>query len=471
MQAVLTKYWLAIHVALLLFASWASLFLSRASVFVFLLWMSLMAVEALVLLPTVRKSETLADARLRVGQTIVRDPFFYLGLSVVGIVVVQWLNSGCSLVYLPDGDVWQRKPPAIPWAPFSVEPGDALRYVSIFSASFLGGLILRHSVGKAGKRALLTVASIFSGILACYMVWQACLGRVPYAGLALNPGASAYGSFFGFWLLLGMGAYLETLARGQRVAKAFFVFGFIGNLAGMLFFSSAIELVLYLVVTLLFLVYWLAYVRTFATKAMQVLFFLVVLATVASVVVSVVFMFPGNPVITKLRSLAEFGQAWADMSGARGIRVSAAIKIWKEHLWVGVGANGFFHFVGTAVEGKAWGLIKNDPDFVYNDGLQALCEFGVLGASLLGAGVVTLLVPVCYRMRLVWMQGGGEKKGGTSFLLRLSPFVGAGLCATILCFFESWVSNPFRSPGLLTSWVFVMATLPSFLPVNGRAVA
>ena len=138
---------------------------------------------------------------------------------------------------------------------------------------------------------------------------------------------------------------------------------------------------------------------------------------------------------------------------------------------MGVGANGFFHYVGTVVEGKEWALIKNDQSFVLNDSLQFLCEFGVLGVSLLGAGVVALIVPVCYRARLAWQQGDGKGNDGRLFLLRVSPYVVTGVSAAILCGLDSWLSNPFQSVDLLTSCVFVMSILPSFLPATSRMAA
>ena len=318
---------------------------------------------------------------------------------------------------------------------------------------------------------MLQGAAALSGCVACLMVWQACRGVEPYVALAKSPGVCTSGSFFGFWLVLGMGGYVDALARGQRATGALFLLGFLGNLLGMLFFSSALALVLYAVVALLLAAYWMVYLNAAVSKGVQFKLFLVTLIVVASVVFTVLFAFPGNPVVSKLESLVEFGKYWGDLSETREVRMTAALKIWKEHPWVGVGADGFFHYVGTVVEGKDWALIKNDQAYVYNDCLQFLCEFGVLGASLMGAVVVALIVPVCYRARLAWQHGGEADNESRVFLLRVSPLVFTGVCATALCFIESWVANPFRSAGLVTSWVFVLATLPAFLPARGRTTA
>ncbi len=469
MQTVLTKYWLAIHVAALLFASWIGLFLPPVSGYVHLLWFSLMAVEALVLLPTVRKGETLADTRLRVGRSLVQDPFFYLGLTVLAFVVAQWLNSGCSLVYLSDADVWRHSLPPVPWAPFSVEPRAALTSVSVFAACFFGGLILRNSVGRMGKRLLLQSASALSGGVACYMTWQAASGIAPYADTALHPGACSAGSLFGFWLLVGMGAYVDAVSREQRGARVLFIFGFLGNLLGMLFFAGLLALVLYSAAALLLVFYWLFYLNGIASKAVQLKLFLTTVGVIAGLVFILIWVFPDNPVAAKARVVGELASRWEALSEAKEVRTTAVWKIWKEHPWIGVGANGFFHYVGTVVEGKEWALLRKDQAYVFNDTLQFLCEMGVLGVSILGAGVVALLVPLCYRARLAWQQGGEDgADAGRGFLLRISPLIVTGVLATALCAVESWVSSPFRSAGLLTSWVFVIAMLPSFFQTKSR---
>lgn len=471
MQTVLTKYWLTIHLAVILFASWGALLLPNVPRFVFLLWLSLMAVEAMVLLPTVRANETLAGARLRVFRSVVQDPFFYLGLFLLGVVVVQQLNSGCALTYLSDADIWQYSLPPVPWAPSCVDAKDAMMYVSVFAACFVGGLILRNSVGKTGKRFLLQGAAALSGLVACVMIWQT-LGGTQHSGVAASGCViRTQGSFFGFWLVVGMGGYVDAVAREQRATGMLFVSGVLGNFAGMLFFSSAHMCVLYTVVALLFAVYWLIYLNTLVSKAVQLKLFLMVLTVVTVGTVAMLFVFPHNALVPKIEAFFEFDKYWTALTETRNVRTEAALKIWKEHPWMGVGANGFFHYVGTVVEGKDWALIKNDQSFVLNDSLQFLCEFGVLGVSLLGAGVVALIVPVCYRARLVWQQGDGKGNDGRLFLLRVSPYVVTGVSAAILCGLESWLSNPFQSVALLTSWVFVMAILPSFLPATSRMAA
>jgi len=113
MQKFLTKYWLASQMVLLFVAVSMSLFSTETTGKNYLFWLALFAVESLLLLPTVFKEESITEARKRVVRSLEGDPFTYVGLVLIGIISIQWMNSGCSLIYLPDADVWKFSlPPA-----------------------------------------------------------------------------------------------------------------------------------------------------------------------------------------------------------------------------------------------------------------------------------------------------------------------------------------------------------------------
>ena len=471
MQKVLTKFWLTIHVGLVLFVPWFYLSQPHRHGLVPLLWLSLIAIEVAVLLPSVRRGENFADARMRVLRATVADPFFYLGLAILGFAAVQWLNSGCELLYLPDADIWQFSTPGVSWAPFSVETTASLTNVSVFSACVAGCICLRHAVSLTGKRYLLQAAVSFSGALATYSVWQACRVVEPQVGYAFGLEGCALGAFFGFWLILGMGVFAEALARGQRGLEIFFMLGVVGNLVGALFFSKAVMIVLYAVIAALLFFYWMTYLNAHVPKHVQLKLFLVSLVVVFGVAAALIYVFPENPVAGKVAGLFPLDQYWHALSETRQVRMTAAMKIWQDHPWVGVGADGVRHFVGSVVGDKDWHLLKVDSACVYNDCLQFLCEYGLLGFGLLLSATITLMVPVCYRARIAWKHGDLDENERRIFLFRISPVVLTGVVATGVCFLESWIGSPFRSPSVLVSWVIVLAVLPDFMPANARTTA
>jgi len=471
MQKVLTKYWLTVHVGLVLFFPFLYLSQPHTLGFIPLLWLSFVALETAILLPSVRRGETLADARLRVIRAVLKDPFFYLGVSVLLFVIFQWLNSGCKLMYLPDADIWQFTPPAVPWAPFSVEAQTSLTNVAVFFASVVGCLCLRHAVSQTGKRYLLQATVSLSGLLACYSVWRTSCGVEPYVAYAFGREGCALGAFFGFWLMLGMGVFADAMARGQRGFEMFFLLGVVGNLVGMLFFSKALLLVLYVALAFLLFLYWLCYLNVHVAKHVQLKLFLMSAVVMISLSVALIYVFPANPVSAKMQGLLSFERCWHSLAETKNIRTTAALKIWQDHPWVGVGVDGFQHFIGSVVNDKDWRLIKVDQPCVYNDSLQFLCEYGLLGFGLLFSSVITLLVPICHRTRIAWKMGGLDENGSRLVLLRISPLVLTGVLATGACFLESWFGSPFRSSSVLMSWVIVLSMLPSFLPASARTAA
>lgn len=466
MQKVMTKYWLVVHVGLVLFFSWLGTFQLRGFGLVSLVWLSLFALETAMLLPSVHRGETLADARSRVFRAVVRDPFFYLSVSFFSFVVIQWLNSGCMLIYLPGADIWQFSQPSLSWAPFSVEKRDALVNVSMFAASISGCLCLRHAISQAGKRYLLQAAVLLCGCMAFFTVWQACHGVAPYIGYSLGRTGSAFGALFGFWLIMGMGVFVDAVARKQRGFTVFLALGCLCNLIGMFFFAKPLPLILYTVLAVSVFFYWLLYLHLNSPMHVQLKLFVASVVVMASVVVVIFYVFPENPVVEKLKGAVPVATYWHTLAETKELRANVALKIWQDHPWVGCGADGFRQFVGSVVGDKEWRLIKVDQSYVYNDCLQFLCEFGLLGFGLVLSAVVALLVPICYRTRKAWKNGEAGASGGKSVLLKISPLAITGILATGACFLESWFENPLHSPDVLISWSFVLAMLPAFLPAE-----
>jgi hypothetical protein len=471
MQTVLTKYWLIVHVGLLWFVSWFGLTPSSGFSQRPLFWLSLLLLEALVLLPAVQKGETLSDARGRIGRALVRDPFTYIGLAVLVMAAVRWLNGGRTLVYLSDADVWQFSAPAFSWLASSVEKPAAFANLAVQTACVAACLVLRLGASRVGRRYLLQAAAMLSGCVAFWFVWRACAHVQPYEAWAREPAACNPGSFFGFWLVVGMGAYVDALSRRQAATVWMFALAFVGNLLGVLFFASALAALVYVAVAALLVVYWMLVLGHARAKSLQVRLFLASALVAAATFASLAYAFPSNPVSARAKAAMDWDARWKEFTADREIRSAAGLKIWKGQPWVGVGPGGFHHYVGTVVDGKAWALIKRDQAWARNDGLQFLCERGVLGVGLLAALVAALAVPVCYRLRLL-SQGGSQGDYESQWLLlRMSPVALTGILAALLVFAESWVASPLQSSAMWISWILLQAALPAFMPIRAAGAA
>jgi len=181
-----------------------------------------------------------------------------------------------------------------------------------------------------------------------------------------------------------------------------------------------------------------------------------------------IWLFPEHPVAAKVKMVMGSGEYWSNLFSSKSVRSEAAMKIWQDHMWFGTGANGFENYLGTVLEDTKWSNIRINKGFVYNDLLQVLCEFGLLGSALLASLIITLIVPLCYRAHIAWVKDVRGVDSGRKYLVRISPFVVTGVVATLCCFCESFISSPFRSPAILTSFFVMMLTMSAFLPSPGN---
>ncbi|NLG36341.1 MAG: O-antigen ligase family protein [Lentisphaerae bacterium] len=463
MQKILTKYGLAIHVALVCFYPFAGFGHSRWLLFLPFLWLALAVAELMVLLPSVHRDETLADARRRMARDLCWDPLLYIGVALAGMLMVQWLNGGCPLVYLPDADVWQISAPPVAWAPFCVETAAGFSQFCILVACVAAGLAVRNALSRAPKRMLLQGMAVAGGCVALVSV-----ARMWPEGCPADAASQARGTFFGFWMLLSWGLLADALARFQRGGRALYGFGILANLVGLIFYSPPLSVCLYGILGLTLFLYALVCLDAQVPKKTQVLLFLVTVLALAALVVSLGFLMPDNPVAVKMKEAWPVAEYWEKTVATRRIRMDAALGLWKEHLWFGCGTGGFFHGVGLLLTDKEWALLQTDQAYAYHEYIQILCEYGVVGLALFLAAALALIAPLCYRARIAWQAGGETEKEGRFFLLRISPIVVSGVLATGAVFAEGWIANPFRSPAVLLSWSVTLAALAAFLPRRGR---
>jgi hypothetical protein len=470
LQKVFTKYWLAVNIGICTLLTWLVLPGSVKDVnFSSLLLMSILLAELFILLPSVLRGETLAAARVRAVKSLSWDGFAYVGLFLVLYLGVQWLNGGRLPEYDTSAGVWNFAAPAVAWLPSSVDRVDAFRTFNIFAALLVTGCCLRHAAGKRAKRMLLQWLCMASGIFAAYAVFKGCSGAEPYSRYMNTPLSSSFGTFFGFWLLVSIGSFAEALSAHTRKPHLIYLFGIAGNLVGMLFFSTLPGMMLYGLLSVLLFGYMGAYLSTHVSASFIVKTYLLTAIIVVSAVVLSVLVFPESAIAAKVGGIAELPAWWTNLMATRAIRTDAAMAIWQDHLWYGTGTDGFEYYLGFVLDDAAWSGIRMNKGAVYNDVLQVLCEFGVLGGTALAALIVTLMIPLCHRAHVAWVHDTRDSNAGRKYLLRISPLVVTGVLATLCCFAESFFASPFRMPAILISFFVVMLVMPAFLPSRGAA--
>ncbi len=465
LQRVFTKYWLVVNIGICILLTWLVLPGSvKAANFSSLILMSVLLIELFVLLPSVFRGESLAEARVRAVKSLSWDGFAYVGLFFVLYLGVQWLNGGRLPDYDTSAGVWNYTPPPIAWLPSSIDRVDAFRTFNVFVALLVMGCCLRHATGKRAKRMLLQWLCMASGIFAAYAAAKGCSGVQPYSGYMHTPLSSSLGTFFGFWLLVSIGAFAEAVSAHTRRPQMIYLFGIVGNLAGMFFFTSPPGLILYGTLSVLLFGYMGAYLSIHVSASFIVkTYVLTVIIFIAAFVLSVL-LFPESAVAAKVGLVPNISSWWSELVATRAIRTDAAMAIWQDHMWYGTGTDGFEYYLGFVIDDAAWTGVRLNKGSVYNDVLQVLCEYGVLGGTALAALIVTLMIPLCNRAHVAWVHDTRDSNAGRKYLLRISPFVVTGVIATLCCFAESFISSPFRMPAMVVSFFVVMLAMPVFLP-------
>jgi len=469
LQKVLTKYWLSIHVGLLLLFSFLLLFHEERSNGVMLLWGALLVFETFLLLPSVRRGETLEDARTRGLHRLARDPLVYIGIALSVIGIVRWLNSGCELMYLTDAKVWRFADPPSDWLPFSIEPKAALYELCVSVAMIICCLMVRNGIGHSGRQKLFHFLPMVASVFAVHAVIDSEFGVEPYATGALKSGACNAGSFFVLWLLVGWGALLDFMRDADRRTGIVFTCLIPGNLLGFLYFTEPVSMALYAIPILGVAIYGSFYLKAQqASKINRARYLLYLFLVICAVTGMTVLVSPKQVVSQKLRSFSAPVKLIEQLVDDRDTRSQMVWKIWAEKPWTGFGPDGFMHHLGFYLQEKEWTLFEADKRFVRNDPLQFLCAKGIIGTGVVLAAVLALLIPIGYRLRLVLGKNMGKKEKATTHVgfLHLPPQVLAGLVVCLFCFLEGLIASPFQSGTFLTSWFFIMALIPGFLPVN-----
>jgi len=463
MQKLLTKYWLALHLAVLSLAAWLSVLYPGMGMTLSLFWLSFFAVQTFVLLPSMLLGETMGAARLRACLNAVQDPFVYAGLALVIFACIQWLNSGCSLTYLDDVELWRYGPPPVGWLPCSVEPFPAFMVFALFAVGVIGGWIFRNGVGKAGKRFFLGTVSMFSGCVAIYMVVMSLTGGQPYAAWAVLPEGSSWGMCFGFWLLVALGGHLNFREGGFAKTLIWSFFSLLGNLAGLLQFGSLLCIILFGVVALFLLGYWMFFLMRQTVGGLARLKLLLCVAVAGVALFLLFYLFPGNPVKEKVAQMAD-AQYYETLLDGRRFQEPLAWRIWQDRPWTGVGASGFTHYSRTLIEESDWARLNAYGGHLSNDWLQFLTEYGIIGAGLLLGLLIVLLIPLFSRMRVFSRTVMSSRVGGS--LTDLDPYVVSGIAAVALVLLLSFLFSPFQSGAMLVSFMYVLAVIPGFLPTG-----
>lgn len=392
---------------------------------------------------------------------LLRDPAFWTGLVFVGYLAVQSLNAGRELYFDVGHRRWTYSLPRWRALPWSFDRAESVQMMMWFVPAWAVALAVRSSfLDTRSVHRLLRVLVYSSGVLALVGCVQFVTGAVlPFA--PARPGEAFFASFTyanhaaAFFVLsaaLAAGLLFRELfesgyrPRRQRVVAL--AGSMLACLAGANLSLSRAGILLGWTLGLLIGLYglvcgWRAHrpagrlkLLLAATGALGVLFF----AVAGFGEQAIRREFAAKAGAAGARSLSRTINL--DV-GDRPLLAGAAVRIWNDHRWYGVGGWGYRHLVGHYVPAERWNeLAFQGKANVHCDPLQSLVEFGLVGAGLLGAFLASLLASALRR----------RCEPGAPFVFGLT---GLGM---VLCF--SALDLPFRCPAILIVWTALFAALP-----------
>ena len=401
LQKFLSKYGLATHLALLAAVPLAlTPFLDAARLASVVFWLSGLAALWLLTEPSIRAGEHLSSARRRVRGALVRDPLFWLLLLVVLFALVRACNTGIALRYDSEQAAWLVGESKLGGGPAAVGLTGLLSFATAL-AVWVVVLGIRHGIGLMARIVFGVSGAFFAGVGGLSAAGCACAGMAPFAGWLRAGFAEApfWASVFGVWLVLGIVCGVQAEARKWSFARLPFVLGMAGNVAALVFFAPPLVAVAWLALSVLVLVFSLAYlVRASSGGTVARTFVLAVFGYALPVFLLMLFVseplralkvdgldpalaFPGN--------VKEAGEALSRI----------AREAWKSRPWFGVGSGALGLHVLFLAEKADWAFLPVAPSFAYNGYWTLLAERGIVGCMI--PAVALGLLVAAYVMRLV----------------------------------------------------------------------
>lgn len=467
------RYGVAFHVALMvIYSSWAR---GGSSYHYFwaLPFLALGVIEMMLMMPPTVRDDTPAMALSRLVRSIFRDPIFYIGMALLVFLTIQWLNGPCELVEDPEAfSGWKYEDPPAPSLPFCVDRGEALQPLLWFLAAIVAVLAVRNSLRPSARFFLLKAIAVNGALLSLLGFAQAftCPGRLywfremPVYFFSTFGYPNHAGTFFTMTTAISAGLLIRAIGdQEHRRESGWLTLTFLFNAAGIYGSLCRAAIIMGSLIILVFFIYALFYLSSRVSRRRLVtagvaVFFLAVCAVLLAVT-------PGSPLKAELDTVDWSNLASSAYAGDRKDLAQAAIDIWRDYPWTGVGGWGFRRYIGLYIPEEKWEfLMSHGRANVHNDALQFLCEHGMMGFGLMIAIVIVLLVHGIAGIVL----GRREVDVGTlrrhTWLGSVSPCAWAVLAATAAMAVHSTLDLPFRSVANILVWFIGLACLPGLTP-------
>lgn len=460
-------------------------------------WLAAFALEFLLVFPQAKKTETLAEARLRVWRALARDPLLYAALALTILLVIPLFNVAGAPVFDEAAKHWVNPRPPLPGLPSCVNPDEHAVVLLWFPPALIAALAARHGLLKKGKRILFEGLCWNGAALALLGLVQQATGAksIFWGNESFSQFFSTFGypnfagAFFtlmfalsaGLWFsrasvnFIGISAGSGTrLDNSSLVEQHYLLVAVVLNLVAAFASLSRAAIVLSAITFLVLSAYMIAGVWQKAARGGKVLLSMAIGIIIFLIALSVTIFAPKalKSEIATITPTAVFDR----VAGHGYYHTRVAKEIYRDHPTFGVGGWGYPHYLMQYLSPDEVKSMQIEGGAnVHNDSLQFLAEQGIVGYSLMLVCVLFLVMPLliqgfktCRAAARVDVEATPPPK--PVFLYRLPPplvavFIGA--CATVC---HSLGDLPFRNPAVLTMWVLAFVCATGFLPAVRKTV-
>lgn len=338
--------------------------------------------------PSIRHGEMLHNARQRAAGEIIRDPLFWVMLTLVAAVGVRALNSGVDIVFNAESATWEMASASMPLYPASCADAGFLPF-SAAVACLVIVTACRHSLGRAARHAYLLVSSSLAGAAAAIALYQASIEN-PVAVEAFKcpmRDMSYVGCAFGLHLIAGISALAATVENRWNRALPLTLLSIGGTSAGVVVFSPTYDIAMFLSAALATFLYAFFYCM-FSVKAAAefkfIMFTAVCLALGLAFASATVSMGAVTARISDIIGAEFFREGYL---AARKTLSAIAVKSWVSHPWAGTGIDSFVLDMRFNAAPGDWVSIPRGITAAPFGWLTLIAERGILGAAALALPV------------------------------------------------------------------------------------
>jgi O-antigen ligase len=439
-------------------------------------WLTLLLAQLVLLLPQIRKGESLFEAQRRVWRAILRDPIFYIGLALSVFLLIQTINDGGEPKMDPTGKFWLYGVPHISWLPSSVASIESRMMLYWFVPVWVATLAVRHGMLRGGQRRLFRFMIWNGAVLSLFGFIQNFSGTQSLYWITPLPGyffatfgyPNVAGAFFVLMFMASAGLWFQETVSGKRDNKPHWLLIPLAiNFAGAIGSLSRAAILLAGILLVLSAIYCLA--AAWSRMGLGVQIKVVVVGALLIAVMSALYIaFPSSNLKKEINDIN--GETFYDQTiGLREYQYQSAWAMFKDRPWFGVGGWGYRHYAIRYVTPEQYMKMVKGKGManVHNDVLQFLAEHGVVGFGLMLAAVVALWTSIIkgaiQSVKKNFISDENDRVRKPPFLLRIPPslwFILMGTTATVV---HSMIDLPFRAPPVLMAWVLILACAPAFM--------